>query len=95
MPAPQNQQFIQGVGAVSADAYNTFTQWAGNVPGLRGFPTNVDGMIAMISGTATLNDGGQGFFQWVANATAADDNGVTTVQATGVDPGRWIRVTGV
>jgi hypothetical protein len=94
MSAPQNQQFIQGQGSVSADAYNTFIQWAGNVPGLRGFLTTVNGQVAQISGTAVPNDGGQGFFYWNPTSTAADDNGVTTVTPDGAGAmGRWIRLT--
>lgn len=44
-----------------------------------------------VSGYASQNDGGGGFFYWDAQSTAAD-NGGTVIQATGVATGRWIRV---
>jgi hypothetical protein len=91
MSAPENQVFVQGQGSVDSDALNSMIQWAGAVPGLRGF-AGVEGMVAQISGYAAPDDGGQGFFYWNPTATAADDNGVTTVQPNGVTVGRWIRL---
>ncbi len=47
--------------------------------------------IVYLEGNNTLNDGGQGFFQWNASSTATDDNGIT-LKATAIATGRAERI---
>lgn len=89
LPSPAVQ--AQGAGVVSADNINTFLQAALNVAQLRTI-AGLDNMTVWMLGTTNPNDGGQGPFFWDADATTADDNGVTSIQPAGVvGAGRWIR----
>lgn len=91
MNAPVNFVSIQGLGSVGADNLNTLLQWCSNVAQAREFIA-LPGMILVVEGTTTPNDGGQGFFYWNANATASDDNGVSTIVPLGAGAsGAWTR----
>lgn len=91
MNAPLNFVSIQGLGAVGADNMNTLVQWTTDVVTARGF-IGLPGMVLVVEGRSAPNDGGQGFFYWNANSTAADDNGVSTIIPTGAgESGAWTR----
>ena len=92
MTAPQLTQFIQGQGAVNADALNTFEQTCDTYAQLAAF-TGLSGMQVYMRGFVAAGDGGQGPFYWNATSTAADDGGVTTISPVGsVASGRWLRL---
>ena len=93
MTAPTPAVQIQGVGAVTADNYNTYTQTVINVSQLRGF-IGLSNMNVFLQGTATPGDGGQGSFYWNATSTAVD-NGNTIIRPNGVTTGAWIRLSTV
>lgn len=89
IPTPGIQ--TQGGGSVSSDQLNTYLQGATNVAQLRSF-AGLNGMTVWMQGTVSFNDGGQGVFVWDSAATSSDDNGVTTIQPSGVTgAGRWLR----
>lgn len=54
--------------------------------------TGTPGIQAIASGLVTANDGNGGTFIWDA-ASTLPDNGMTTIQVTGVTTGRWLRVS--
>lgn len=58
---------------------------------LRAAPVTA-GEVIYLEGTSAPGDGIQGIFYFNALSLAADDNGQTTVQPTGVVTGRWIRI---
>jgi microcystin-dependent protein len=82
---------VQGQGAVSADDENSKVLWAPTVSYLRAF-TGLGGMTVYLQGQDAPGDGGAGNFYFDPNASAPDDNGVTTIQPTGITGnGRWLR----
>jgi hypothetical protein len=91
MGAPALATQYNGVGAVSADNYNTFVQSC-NVPNdLRAFAGGTGQQVYM-RGYVSPGDGGQGNFYWNATSTNADDNGATTIAPVFSLVGRWIRL---
>lgn len=90
---PANTVYEDGQGQVSAANLNTFLQSAGVAANLRQF-VGITGMAVFMLGQTAADDGLQGFFYWNANATAVDDNGLTTVVPSGSAQGAWIRLTG-
>lgn len=92
MAVPANFVAVQGQGSLSGDNMNTLVQVTTSVATLRSF-RGTGNQAVFLLGTSTPNDGGGGFFYWNSTGTAADDNGVTTVVATGQTPGCWTRVT--
>ena len=93
MTAPANQTFVQGQGAVSADALNTFAQTVVNLAQLRAF-TGLSNMVCIVQGSVAPNDGGQGTYYYNSTSTAAD-NGTTVIVPSGNVQGAWIRLTGI
>ena len=85
-PSPAVQ--YSGAGVVTADQYNTFVQVVANYPQLRTF-TGLQNMVVLALGTASQNDGGQGFFWFNASSTASDNN-TTVIAPTGSSTGRWL-----
>jgi hypothetical protein len=92
MAAPFNSVQYSGQGAVGADQYNSYVQVVANVAALRSF-TALDSMLVACLGTATPNDGGQGFYYFNASSTSTD-NGTTVVVPTGAVQGAWLKWTG-
>lgn len=88
MSIPANSTFAQGQGSVSADNLCTFIQNCQTAAQLRQF-IGLTGMAVMLDGITAPGDGFGGLFQWVAGATAADDNS-TIIEPNGVTSGRWI-----
>lgn len=82
-----------GVGAVSADNYNTYVQVAYNYAFLRQF-TALDNMVCCALGTNVPNDGGQGHFYYVSTGSYTD-NGTTIIVPYGAISGAWLRLTGI
>jgi hypothetical protein len=91
MTAPSLSAQIQGVGAVTADNYNTFAQTADNIAQLRAF-VGLPGIEVQVRGLVTPNDGGAGLFYWLPTLTATDD-GVNYIAVAGSNGGGWIRNT--
>ena len=92
MTVPSNAVFIDGGPAVSGDNLNTLVQTANTMSDLRSF-IGVSGMQVTALGQNSVNDGQGGTFFWNDLGTAADDNGVTTVQPSGAAAGEWTRLT--
>lgn len=90
MAAPKLTVFQQGLGAVNADNLNTLESTCDNLAQLRAF-IGVQGVQVFLRGYVSLNDGGQGPFAWVSNATGPD-NGATIIIPTGVSVGAWVRI---
>lgn len=93
MAAPSNAVQQIGVGAVSADQYNTYVQVAYNYAALRQF-TALSNMVCCALGTTTPNDGGQGHFYFNATGSYTDNN-TTIIVPYGAIYGAWLRLTGV
>lgn len=91
MSNPQLVNYVNGIGQVTSDGLNSFFQTCTNMAQLRGFAGNNPAISVFVRGTATANDGGQGYFYWNSTITGTDDNGVTTVVPSGVTIGCWIR----
>lgn len=90
MSVPSPAVAVQGQGALGADQINGLVQTVASVAQLRGF-SGVTTMVVLLDGTNAVADGGQGFFYWSPNATAAD-NGSTVIAPSGsVGAGRWLR----
>ena len=85
---PANTTYPQGQGSVSGDNLNTFVQTCQTASQLRGF-IGLAGMVVLLDGITAPGDGFGGLFQWVAGATAPDDNS-TIIEPNGVTSGRWI-----
>lgn len=79
-----------GNGVVLDAQLNTFVQGGALLAQMRNF-VGISNMLVWMIGTSTPGDGGQGMFYWNPTATAADDNGATTIQPSGVVEGRWLR----
>ena len=91
MAAPQLTAVVPGLGVVSADTFNTYEQTCDSVAQLRLF-VGKPGIQVFTRGLAAANDGGAGPFMWNATSTSAD-NGTTVIAPTGLNIGRWIRLT--
>ena len=90
MTVPANKLYDNTIGsALSGDELNTFAQTFSNFAALRGF-VGKPGMIAMVLGNVSTNDGGQGLFTFVVGA-ASDDNQNTLVVLTW-PPAFWQRI---
>lgn len=94
MTAPALASYVNGIGQVSADNYNTFMQTCDTAAQLRGF-AGIPGIEVYMRGFLTIGDGGQGIFYWNANGTAADDGGVTTIVPSSSTAGVWTRLSSV
>lgn len=94
MTAPALASYVNGIGQVSADNYNTFLQTCDIAAQLRGF-AGVPGIEVYMRGFLTIGDGGQGIFYWNAGGTAADDGGVTTIVPSSSTAGVWTRLSSV
>jgi len=79
-----------GIGVVPDALLNSFMQAAALVANLRSFQ-GIGNMNVWLCGTNAPNDGGQGVFIWSGSATAADDDGATTIAPYGLLAGRWLR----
>ena len=88
VPNPAVQ--FQGQGVVSADQANTWIQSCASVAQMRTI-SGIGQMNMWLQGYTAANDGGQGMFVWVPNATGPDDGGITTVVPTGGTAGAWAR----
>lgn len=90
MSAPSLTVSRQGLGVVPADLLNTYEQTADNLAQLRAF-IGAPGVQVFMRGYVSLNDGGQGPFSWVSNATGPDD-GQNIIIPNGVTVGAWVRI---
>ena len=64
-----------------------------NLDSLREFPIPENGTILCIKGHTDIRDGGEGFFYFMADLQAMDDDGII-IKPKGIDqdrPGRWLR----
>lgn len=93
MGVPTLSVQANGIGAVADDNLNTYCQTGAVVSDLRAF-VGLSRMTVWLVGTDTPSDGGQGMFYWSSTATAADDDGVTTIAPFGLSTGRWLRQSG-
>ena len=87
-PAPAN--FNNGVGAVSGDNFNTFTQTVYNVAQLRNF-TGQNNSTVLLLGFVAPNDGGQAFYLYLSGGPYVD-NGTTIIVPYGALTGAWLRL---
>lgn len=90
MPIPSNAYQVQGQGSVTADQINTFVQWTTNAASLRSF-IGLPKMLVYLEGLSVPNDGGQGFFYWLATVSETDD-GRDYIIPTGASGGGWVRM---
>lgn len=66
----------------TSNSFDTLTDLSGQA----GTP----GASVQVLGATTFNDGGGGSYFW-DNSSTTTPNGVTVIQVTGVNPGRWMR----
>lgn len=86
---PTNVVASNGVGVISDDQANTYTQTDQTVSQLRGF-IGVTGMAVMLQGLAAPGDGGSGLFYWAVGDFT--DNGQSTILPSGAaGQGAWLR----
>lgn len=91
MSAPALADFAAGIGAVSADNFNTFIQGGVLLAQLRLFQGAWNGQIVYLGGYNSTGDGGQGLFWWNSISTSTD-NGTTVIVPYGtVGYGAWLR----
>lgn len=64
-----------------------------SVAAMRLISGTTDGASVVLTGYTSDNDGGGAIFIWDAASVAADDGGLTTVKATAVSTGRWLRLS--
>lgn len=88
VPNPGVQQ--QGLGAITADQANTYTQAVSSLAQLRSF-SGVGQMLVTLEGYSAVGDGGQGWFVWSASSTGPDDS-VNVIVPTGNSQGAWVRL---
>lgn len=88
IPSPSVAQ--QGIGSVSADQYNTFTQSVNTAAQLRTF-IGVSTMYVLLGGINVVGDGSGGIFYWNTSATSPDDN-QNVIVPIGTSSGAWVRL---
>lgn len=89
MTAPVLSAQIQGQGVVSADNLNTYAQWCTSTAQLRAF-IGLPSMLVFLEGIDVPDDGGQGFFLWLATVSQSDDN-QNYIIPNGSNGGGWVR----
>lgn len=82
---PQQPGRSPGLKAITQSTFADMRMQVGDVNGELG------PRLALVSGTSSVLDGGEGVFAWEPNSKAADNN-VSVLQVSGVDVGRWIRI---
>jgi hypothetical protein len=88
IPSPSAAQ--QGVGVISGDQFNTFTQNCNTASQLRaliGLPT----MYVNLGGINVIGDGNGGIFYWSASATGPDDD-LNVIVPYATASGAWLRL---
>lgn len=91
MTAPKLTVQIQGMGAVTADNCNTFTQGTYAVTDLANF-VGVQGMRVLVDGFTTPGDGGAGVFWWNTGLSGATSDFINIVVPNGTISGGWVRL---
>lgn len=92
MTAPSPAVQFQGMGAISADNANTFTQTVISYAQLRTFPA-LSNMVVYAQGTVTAGDGGQSFFWYNSSIVNPVDNNATVIVPTGNIQGAWLALS--
>lgn len=90
MSAPNPSTFVSGVGAVSADNFNTFPQVVYNLAQLRTF-TGVAYSLAVVLGGTAPNDSGQAFYFYQPTGTFTNNN-TTVIVPYGALTGAWLQL---
>lgn len=91
MAVPTNIVASNGVGVISDDQANTYTQTDQTASQLRGFIGNT-GMAVMLQGLIAPGDCGSGLFYW-ATGNFTDDGQSTIVPPGAAGQGAWVRST--
>ncbi len=91
MSAPALNQFVQGMGSVTADNLNGFEQTCDTFSQLRDLD-GTSGMQVFARGRDYVDDGLQGIFYWNSLSTASDDNINILRPIGGAFQGRWVRI---